>query len=432
MRNSFPVTWTFKKQLGRVISGVFVFFMLTPTGIADEAAECGNMHERLTGKKLDVSRTEDKAKLDACVALAKEGKHAEAAKAFTSDPHFYSVVLKSTFATWTNEDEKTDVPLNDMLATIMGIARDEIDFRRFLYDDLIYTCNGDATVAQVPYSLAGDNNDHYVACEGLGFQGSGIRDALQTSTQTAISNNLFVDTANANAPKQGVPAGVYTTRGFGSVYYNMGTNRAAIRYTLAHFMCEEIDHFKDVTRADYHIRRDVERAPGGSVTVFKVDCKGCHAGMDAMGDAFAYMDWDEETSQMIIDTAVRPKMVRAPVIDEGWVTTDNKWEILWNQGNNTRVGWAFDSGTYTDSKGNTVEYPPKRGQGIKDLAIEFANTTQFPKCISQKVYRKVCVSEFDKLHNNAVVDELTKHFTDSGYKLREAFAKAASMCAKAP
>ena len=48
---------------------------------------------------------------------------------------FYRVTLKNFITPWTNEEQTVFEPLNDYTATVIGIIRDNYDFRRILYDN---------------------------------------------------------------------------------------------------------------------------------------------------------------------------------------------------------------------------------------------------------------------------------------------------------
>ena len=55
------------------------------------------------------------------------------------NPAFYNVTLKNIAAPWTNRDQNVFVPLNDYIATYIGLVRDGEDFRKILYDN-IFVC----------------------------------------------------------------------------------------------------------------------------------------------------------------------------------------------------------------------------------------------------------------------------------------------------
>ncbi len=71
-----------------------------------------------------------------------------AAEIAMSNDGFYNATLKKMAAPWTNRDFDPFVPLNDYIATFIGIVRDtesdpNIDFRSILTDDILYVGNAD-------------------------------------------------------------------------------------------------------------------------------------------------------------------------------------------------------------------------------------------------------------------------------------------------
>ena len=54
------------------------------------------------------------------------------------DVNFYNVTLKNFAAPWTNRDQSVFVPLNDYIATVIGMIRDDIPFNELLSRDIIY------------------------------------------------------------------------------------------------------------------------------------------------------------------------------------------------------------------------------------------------------------------------------------------------------
>ena len=55
---------------------------------------------------------------------------------------FYSVTLKNFATPWTNRDQTVFAPLNDYTATVIGMVRDDVDFRGMLSDDIVYVGSG--------------------------------------------------------------------------------------------------------------------------------------------------------------------------------------------------------------------------------------------------------------------------------------------------
>ena len=54
------------------------------------------------------------------------------------DASFYNVTLKNFAAPWTNRDQSVFVPLNDYIATVIGMVRDDVAFNTLLSADLLY------------------------------------------------------------------------------------------------------------------------------------------------------------------------------------------------------------------------------------------------------------------------------------------------------
>ena len=100
--------------------------------------------------------------------ITNNGTSGAVSAAYTAmeDPAFYDVTLKNFVAPWTNEAMSPFVPLNDYTATVIGIVRDEHDFRRVLYDDILYVGNASLNGISA-YSTS--NNDNYEDLERSGY-----------------------------------------------------------------------------------------------------------------------------------------------------------------------------------------------------------------------------------------------------------------------
>lgn len=156
--------------------------------LADSVSQAKRMHERIAGIPPS-SET-----LLQMTALIDEGNALGAAHIALQSPAFYNVTLKNWVTPWTNEAFDVFAPLNDYTATVIGMVRDDIDFRLILSGDILYTAN---TSAGAPaYSVS--NNLHY---ESLESSGADLSLVLQQTTQSALSG----------LPPQAT-AGVITTR----------------------------------------------------------------------------------------------------------------------------------------------------------------------------------------------------------------------------
>ena len=75
--------------------------------------------------------------------------------------NFYNVTLKNFVAPWTNRDRSVFVPLNDYIATVIGLVRDDEPFNELLSRDITYF----GRPGVVPTGPAANNNRHYEELE---------------------------------------------------------------------------------------------------------------------------------------------------------------------------------------------------------------------------------------------------------------------------
>ena len=193
---------------------------------------------------------------------------------------FYNVTLKNFVTPWTNRDQTVFAPLNDYTATVIGMVRDDKDFRQILYGDILYV--GAGSLGLPAYSNS--NNSHYETMEDDGVD---LRDPanLVETTQSAVTGLPASATA-----------GVITTRAGARAFFYAGTNRAMFRFTLLNHLCNDLEQVKDTSRAPDRIRQDVSRSPGGDSRIFLNNCIGCHSGMDPLAQALAYYEWQYDSA----------------------------------------------------------------------------------------------------------------------------------------
>jgi hypothetical protein len=359
---------------------------------ADARSQAKRMHDRLAG----VPPTE--AVLTSMASDIAAGRPNDAA--FTAMQHhaFYDVTLKNFAMPWTNRDQTVFAPLNDYVATVIGMVRDDVAFDRVLYDDILYV--GRSGLGVPAYSPAG--NDHYAALE---TQGINLKDNLVPTTQSA---------ANGIAPA--ATAGVMTTRAAAQAFFVAGTNRAMFRYTLLNHLCMDLEQLQDTTRPPDRIRQDVSRSPGGDSRLFLNNCIACHSGMDPMTQAFAYYDYDATAGRLLYsDGVVRPKYFNnKDTFPAGYSTPDDAWDNYWRKGRNSLLGWD--------------DALPGKGTGAKSLGRELAHSDAFASCQVQKVFKNVCFRVPSDAQDRARVQSMTANFKANGYQLKRVFAEAATYC----
>jgi hypothetical protein len=229
------------------------------------------------------------------------------------DPSFYNVTLKNFAAPWTNREFSVFVPLNDYIATVIGLIRDDADFRTVLYEDVQYV-GTPGTVASAP---AANNNNHYAELEAGNHS---LRDVLVRTSQSSI-NGL-----DSNAT-----AGVITSRAAAEAFFVAGTNRAMFRFTMVNHFCRDMEELRDERLSPDRIRQDVSRSPGGDSRLFLNNCVGCHTGMDPMAQAFAYYNYDETSGAIeYTNGVVQPKYFNNDLnFPQGFRTPDDHWTNYW-------------------------------------------------------------------------------------------------------
>ena len=395
-----------------------------------EQAQAKRMYERLTGLQ------PSEATLTAMEAQLVGGNGVQAALDVMNGVYgtgaqegFLGGTLKRMAAPWTNRDQDPFEPLNDYMATFIGLVNDGDDLRKLLYDDVIYT------QPSVSPGYSANNNNHYLAIEN---QAAPLRN-LAPQTQSAL---------------QGIPstatAGVMTSRAGARAFFYLGTNRAMLRFTLMSQMCHDLEQMEDITLVPDRIRQDVSRSPGGDSRLFLTGCVGCHTGMDPLAQAFAYynyIDPDDDpgtddghivynttaqpNAELGIDTRVQEKYhINANNFPYGYVTLDDGWDNYWRQGINEAFGWDYGNGS-----------PGGSGNGAKTMGQELANSYAFAQCQVKKVFTAVCLRDPATLIddsttpstvlNTADADQvavMTTSFKNSGYNLKQVFAETADYC----
>ena len=396
-------TWTRNKHAdGQTLVGRFI--QLTAVGLisisligsafAGPREQARRIHDRLAG----VPPTETVlAAMEADVASGQAGAIAAAYTAMDNSS-FYNVTLKNFAAPWTNRDESVFVPLNDYIATVIGMIRDDKPFNTLLSANIIYVGPGSLP----PYS--NNNNDHYAAMENQGID-------MQAELQERVQSNV------TGLDSSGV-AGVWTTRAAAEAFFVAGTNRAQFRFTMVNHLCNDMEQVHDVVLTPDRIRQDVSRSPGGDSRLFLNNCIGCHTGMDPLAGAFAYYDFDE-TSQSLQYTpgAVQPKYFNNDTnFETGYRTTDDSWVNYWREGQNQFLGWAQTGPGSTGS-----------GFGAASMGEELGNSDAFASCQVKKVFRAVCLREPEDAADRFQVDQMVTSLK-TGYRMKQTFAEAAVYC----
>ena len=110
------------------------------------------IHDRLVG----VPPTA--AVLDSMEAKVAANDAIGAAMEAMDNPAFYNTTVRELATPWTNRERSVYVDMNDMIATVIGMIRDDVPFDQVLYEDIVYV--GTAAATPIAYSQA--DNDHYL------------------------------------------------------------------------------------------------------------------------------------------------------------------------------------------------------------------------------------------------------------------------------
>jgi hypothetical protein len=405
-------SWITRTAIGIMLPATI---LACSTALAGPREQAKRMHDRLAGVPPTATT------LQQMENFINSSQPLDAAMLAIEHPDFYNVTLKNWVTPWTNEEKTVFAPLNDYTATVIGMIRDDVDFREVLSGDILYVGPG-----SLP-AYSNSNNAHYEAMEN---QGLNLKDALVQTTQSSVTG----------LPSQAT-AGVVTTRAAARAFFIDGTNRAMFSFTMLNHLCRDLEMIKDPTRPTDRIRQDAARSPGGDSRVWFNNCLGCHAGMEPLAEAYAYYDFqypappegaDEEAyfdmgqlnyigpgSPAYVEGVVQPKyLINSNNFKDGYATFDDSWINYWREGSNAVLGWDT---SLPDHGGGT------NGDGAKSMGVELANSHAFAECQVTKAFESVCLRAPEDSLDRAQINTMTSNFK-SGYNMKQVFAQAAVYC----
>jgi hypothetical protein len=376
----------------RAATGALCAALIASPALSDPTSQAQRIYERIAGVQPPA------ATLATMASDIAGGNALAAAGLATEDPDFYNVTLKNFAMPWTNRAQTVFAPLNDYVATVIGMVRDDVPFNTVLSADLLYISNAPG----LP-SVSAANNNHYATAE---LDGINLKATLVATTQSAVYGLPSAATA-----------GVMTSRAASSAFFIRGTNRAMFRFTLINHLCTDLNPIMDITRPPDRVRQDVSRSPGGDSRIFLNNCIGCHAAMDPMAQAFAYYNFDGDVTQETQYTAgvVQPKyLINSQNFNPGFITPNDAWSNRWRQGQNTFLGWSASL--------------PGSGVGAKSLGQELESSGAFAQCQVQKVFQAVCFRAPQSQADLNQIQTMVSGFAGGGYKLKQVFAQSAVYC----
>ncbi len=343
------------------------------------------LFERLAGVPLS---SQDSRYPDYMARIAKKDFIGAAAIA-TSDTNFYNITVRNWAAIMDNKDGSSLIPFDDFQAMVIGTVRDDFDARTLLTGNFTY--RGDTSLGMGKPTR--DNNDHYLAIDKANLD---------------LNNSLVrVEPQWSDLGENDEAAGVLSSRGWGAMHFSGGTNRRSVAFSMQIFLCSPIQTWRNPAIDDFHVRRDVNRKPGGDPSTFQHTCRGCHAPMDAFAGAFAHFDFMSGTLITSGLQSVVPKYNQnASTYPDGWVTTDDSWVNM--IADNRQFGWRT----------------PATGNGINDFGTLLANSSQFSRCMTLRAFKEVCRRDIGPT-DTSLIQTLATNFEAGGYKLKSLFQNIA-------
>lgn len=367
--------------------------------------------------RLSVKSAYDHPLVSKMEELVKEDKLFDAALLATETDAFVNIVVRDFAAKMSNREQSATAPLNDMITTIVGIARDDLDAREMLSGDFFYYApDAPGVTKKTIDNHVVRTHAHY---DELEREQTNLAKHLTQSRQMVIGSS-------GSAMELTDAAGVLTSRAFMMAHAVAGTNRRIVEYAFSQFLCSPIEEWADTSIPDGYVGRDITRMPND---LYKSKCVGCHAPMDALRPAFAFVDFaytntsgfteyqkrytsenlDAKTVAAVpADEQLVPTKFRRgqQVFAEGFIVQDSKWENFTSD----QFGWRT----------------PRQGEGMKSFGRMLAHSRAFSTCMARRALHSVCYFPLEKKAPENLVDRLADDFESHGYKLRRLFAQAIS------
>jgi hypothetical protein len=377
-----------------LLCGLAALSIFTAPALAGDAetAQAMLLYTRLTGAP---PNSTDLATMSNAIVA---GNMSAAVAVATSAPNFYNVTLRNIFAAESNRDQSVFVPLNDYIATAIGMVRDDVAYNTALSADILYTVKG------VSPAASASANDHYQNADNAVTD---LYANLQRSQQTTTYGY-----------SSAAVAGLITTRAGAIQHFDAGTNRRGYSINIINQTCHAMETVTDTSLPSDRVRQDVAASPGGDSRVRLQNCLGCHSHQDPMAGAFAYYDYNETTGAMVYTagTVQHKYFINSTNNPNGYVTTDDSWESRIRLGGADTAIFNFDPNL------------PGKGNGAASFGQEIAGSGAFATCQVTKAFKAVCLRAPSSDKDTAEVSALTASFKSNGYKFKQVFADAAVWC----
>jgi len=372
------------------------------------------IYKRLAGIPLSTSSVDYQPMVDAIKAGHPEAAAAIAVKA----PTFYTLTIRDFADKMSTRDDSAIAPFGDLVATVMGVVRDDIPATELMTGNFYYRARGVTGVSDDDKTAIVMSNAHYDALEKIANYPSLL--VKQDGQPLLDPNGTVIENPD--------PAGLLTTRSWMMAHAFAGTNRRMIEHLFKIFECATIDSWASTSNSDDHVGRDIGRSP---IDEYNNKCKGCHTGMDGMRPATAYYDFfvdpndntkaytrykytyatdtdpDDGTTvtvpadEQLVSAKFRRGSGTYPL---GFIVKNDKWV---NYADQNTFGWTFNT-----------------GEGMNDLGNMIAYSDGYRRCMVKRVFSSVCKTDLT-IQDLPLINKLADDFKSDGYKLKDLFINVA-------
>ena len=405
-------------------------------GVSDTKVRARRMIERLIGGPIPidhpmVARVEAKILANDATGAAKIVT-GDTAAGEPGHPDFLNVTVKQMALKMSNHEETIRASLNDFVADVVGITRDDRNAKELLTEDFYYM--GDPAKTNVRHDMYRDlvmSNNHYDDLDsGHWDLGKVLVRMTGQKIATTISGGL------AASPD---PAGVITSRAFMSAHAIAGTNRRMVEYSFREFMCVPMSEMADTSASPARIGRDIDRLPGGDAMKFETSCKGCHTVMDGFRGAFAHWDFASVAINNVGYNFTRNTQVNAAGDQFGFPmgTSDGNGVVrkMTHNENNFPNGFLITDDSFVNNAVGSNNKglfgwrgaQARGGFGANQFGRMIADSSRYSQCMAKRVFESVCRTGLKSESKvSPLIQSLAQRFEDGGYKLRSLFQDAAA------
>jgi hypothetical protein len=374
---------------------------------SDLEQKARKIYEHLTGTKVPV----DNPKIKQMAEMILNGNMAGAAQIATEDHNFYNITVKLMALEMSTREETIKTPLNDLVASFIGVARDQRDARELLNGNFYYMGSGTGIRSNLVTDILTSNN-HYQDLE---------KNRVDLAANLVRVEGQKIATDAATTVDHPDAAGVLTSRAFMAAHAIMGTNRRLVEYTFREFMCVPLEKWADTGASDSRIGRDIDRFPAGDHNKFLTSCRGCHTVMDGFRGAFGKFDF---TGSGVTHGAVNQKQADggAFMIDansNGIARKMNKNATIFPSGF-VMVDDSYVNNAVRFANSSTFEWrgPASSGNGAKQFGTLISNSRRFSQCMALKAFKAVCRKNFDQVAQKETLKKWGDLFEANGYNLK--------------